>query len=120
METKIDKHHILHDRQEWELRPQGLYLRQQPTLIPRMERPVHDELHRIAPPVPLLGYFALLHVDGLFKPASDTLGSLDNLMLAIDKASRHERARPFEAKLAQLAIEALDMQRDFLRGNVIE
>lgn len=117
--ARADKHHILHNRVEWTARPQAAALRERPELIPKIDRDVHDELHRIAPPVPLLGYYALMSVQSLYEPTGDTLGSLDNLMAAIDDAGKHRKAHRVERGMAELAVEALSIQKAILRGNVL-
>jgi hypothetical protein len=120
MRVRSDKHHILHERQEWTLRPAAEYLREHPSLVPRIDRQLHEVLHRVAPAVPLLGHHALRHVVNDYQPGANTLESMDNLLLSIDYASRHPRAHSVEVRLAELAIEAISIQRDILRGNVIE
>ena len=114
-----DKHHVLHTRQEWDLRPESAALRSSPPLIPLVERTVHDEVHRIAPAVPLLSYYVLMRTVRLYEPQSTTVDSIDNLMLSIDKASQHRKAHHVERGIADLAIEALTVQRAILRGNVL-
>lgn len=119
MRVKADKHHILHERVEWTARPQARSLRERPELVPTIDRDVHDEIHRIAPAVPLLGYYALSRVNGIYRPVrGDTIASLDNLLLAIEDAGKHPKAHRVERGIAGLAIEALETQRAILRGNV--
>lgn len=112
-----DGHHILHERREWTNRPQASAIREHPSLIPRIPRELHEEIHANVPPVPLLGYYALVRTAKLWTPDPDTITSMENLMEAIDKASKHERSHPIESDLAHLAIQAIDLQRPFLRGN---
>lgn len=120
MRHTTDKHHILNNRIEWECRPEAKALRQTPSLVPRIDRDVHEYLHRETPGVPLLGYHALIRVRRDFEPApGDTLESLHRLMASIDKAGAHERAHPIESDIALLAIECLTLQRNILRGNII-
>jgi len=114
------RHHILHARQEWTLRPEGEYLREQPTLIPLLEQDIHNVLHRKNPAVPLLGFYALRQVANDFRPGADTLESLDNLRFSIYLAGEHPRAHPIERDLAALAIETLTLQHEILRGNIIK
>lgn len=118
MTVRRDRHHILHNRIEWTARPQAAELRERPELIPTLDRSVHNEVHRIAPPVPLLGYYALTRTLALYEPQPTTIESLDNLILAVDKASQHRKAHRIERSLADLAIEALEIQRAILRGNI--
>lgn len=115
-----DKHHVLNPRQEWTLRPQAEFLREQPTLVPRIERSIHEVLHRVTPPVPLLGYYALRTVANDFTPGRTTVESIDRLCSSIEYAAEHPRAHPLEFELAELAVNALQLQRNVLRGNVVE
>lgn len=110
-----DRHHILHERKEWSLRPQARSIRETPTLVPTIPRTIHNEIHRECPAIPLLGYYSLARVYSDFVPGDDTFSSMDNLMLSIDKAARAERAHPIERELAELVIEAIDLQRPFLK-----
>lgn len=111
-----DAHHILHHRQEWRLRPDGLRLRENPVLIPVIPREVHNAIHANVPSVPLLGFHALRRVAREFEPVpGDTLTSMENLMDAMEVARRDPRAHPIEKDLAELAIEAVDLQRPYIR-----
>lgn len=116
----IDRHHILHSRKAWTCREEAHALRERPELMPRIDRDVHEELHRVAPEVPLLGYHALAAVNRLYVPGDDTMGSVDNLMSAIEQAANHRRSHRVERAVAAAAIEALDIQRAILRGNVVD
>ena len=118
MRVLQDKHHILHHRVEWTARSQAAQLRETPQLIPLIDRDVHNEIHAIAPPVPLLGVYALNHTIAAFEPRSSTLDTLDALLLAIDKAGNHRRAHSVERAVAQAAMQALEIQRAILRGNL--
>jgi len=116
--VKSDKHHILHNRLEWSARPQALALRERPELVPTIDRDVHNELHRIAPAVPLLGYYALNRIQAVYEPQEGTIASIDSLIKAIDIAGNHRRAHHVERGMADLAIQAIQIQRAILRGNV--
>lgn len=109
-----DKHHVLHDRQEWTLRPQAERLREIPTLVPEMDRRDHDRIHAICPSVPLLGYHTLQIVQNRFVEGRTTLQSMDNLMAAIERSKSHPRAHQIEKDLADLAIHAIDLQRPLI------
>lgn len=111
---RSDSHHILHNRQEWSLRPEARRLRETRTLIPYIDRSVHNEIHATCPPVPALGYYALKLVESRFHEGSGTLQSMDNLMAAIEVSSRHPRSHQIERDLAQLAIQAIDLQRPII------
>lgn len=116
-----DAHHILHHRQEWTLRREAESLRESPPLVPRMNREAHNELHRDVPPVPLLGHYALLRTVRSYEPAyGDTMTSVDNLMFAIEEATRSPKAHQIEKDIAWLAINAIDLQRPYLRDDVAD
>lgn len=111
-----DRHHILHHKQEWTLREKAELLRESPPLIPSIPREVHNEIHANCPPVPLLGYHALARTLSSYVPLwGDTLGSMDNLMFAMEEAQSHPRAHAIERDLAELAIQAVDLQRPYIR-----
>lgn len=117
----IDRHHILFSKKAWSSRDEALALREQVDLVPYMEREAHNELHRVAPEVPLLGWHALQSVNRLYEPEhGDTLGSIDNLMFAIEGAANHRKAHRVERVVASAALEALEIQRAILRGNIVD
>lgn len=113
-----DAHHLIHHRREWESRPQSKYIRDLPALVPRIPREVHNEIHANVPPVPLLGYHALLRVASEmqdYRRNPNTLDTLDGLKSAIENAGKHPRAHDIERQLSGLAIAALELQEPYLR-----
>jgi len=112
-----DGHHILHNKQEWSLRPEAKALRETPSLIPRIDRDVHNEIHRVCPPVPILGFHALRRTIREFQPTPELFSSMDNLMFAMEAAARDPRSHKIESDLAMLAVQAIDLQRPILKGN---
>lgn len=110
-----DSHHVLWPRQEYTLRPEAKKLRESQGLVPKIDRSLHDEIHRNCPPVPLLGFHALQRTLREFQPHPDTLISMDNLMFAIEISGKHPKAHDIERELAALAVQAIDLQREFLR-----
>lgn len=110
----LDAHHILHNKQEWSLRPEANQLRTNRLLIPLIDREVHNELHRACPAVPLLGFHALRRIARDFEQDFDTIGTVDNLLLSMEKANTDPRNHAIERSLGELAIEAIDLQRPFL------
>ena len=115
-----DRHHILHTRAGWESNPDGKWLRQQHTLIPTLERDVHEAIHKECPAVPLLGYRALHIVRGLYKPRETVLGSVDALTMAFQQAEHARDMHHIDSRLCQLAIQAIRLQIPYLRGNTRE
>ena len=109
-----DRHHVLFNRQEWGLREQSLYLRNQPLLIPTIDRDAHTELHRDCPAVPPLGYHALKRVVKLWEPGNTPLRAMANLSHAIEASTRNPFAHRIEKELAHLAAEAIDLQRPYI------
>lgn len=118
MRVERDRHHIFNTKLEWEARREAAAIRQSAPLIPTIDRDLHNEIHRLTPPVPLLGYHALKQVLGRYQPQRTTLASIDNVVSAIEYAARHPKAHDIERAQAHLAIEAIILQRDILRGNV--
>lgn len=110
----IDRHHILHHKLEWRLRPDARFLHDQPTLIHRMYREDHDELHENCPPIPLLGYYALIRTVKLWTPGRDTHQSVDNLLFAMSEANKSPKAYDLERDLGELVMQAIEMQRPYL------
>jgi hypothetical protein len=111
---EFDRHHILNERVTWNARPDSRALRAYPLLVPTIYRASHEELHANVPSVPLLGHHALMNVKGNFQCGNDTLSSMDNLMFAIENASKHPRAHPIERDLCHLAIHAIDLQKPYI------
>ena len=109
-----DVHHIVHHRQEWELRPEGKAIRTAKGLMPRIYRPIHEDIHDNCPSIPLLGFEALRAVLSIYEPHEDTMKSLQRLMSAIEVSGKRPRSYPIERDLGELAIEALSLQIPYL------
>lgn len=107
-------HHTLYYGKEWSLRPEGLYLREQPGLIVPLPPKEHDILHKEVHLVPLLGFHAL----NLVAHNADFNGrfdhDIDELMLQIEKAGNHPKADEIERELGQLSIRSLMKQKDII------
>lgn len=116
---ETDCHHVLNDRLSWSSRPEARKLRQTKSLIPRIERPLHERIHIDLPIVPLLGYHALQLTLETFEPVHSTIKTIDNLAFAIETAIKHPRTHPIERDLGELAIESIMLQREYLVGNVL-
>lgn len=115
----FDGHHIFNTKGQWTSSAEAASLRNQPSLIPKIDREVHNELHANCPAVPLLGYHALMRVNKEFYPQRNTLDSIDDLLLAINSAAKHEKAHHIERSLAQLAAHAIELQIPFIREGLI-
>lgn len=109
-----DAHHIIHENREWSLRPEAKSIRETPSLIVKIDREEHNELHRTCPAIPLLGYHALIRTRKTFEVGDNPIQSMENLMRSIEEASNHPRAHEVEKHLAELAIWAIDLQRPFV------
>lgn len=111
----MDKHHIIHTRKHWSTSAEARSLRNEPMLIATLDRDIHEAIHRYCPPVPLLGDYALRQTVQLFEPNSNSVvGTVDNLLFAIEESSRHPRAHQVERELCKLAIYALETQKGFI------
>lgn len=107
----IDRHHLLHTRQHWTATQEAKFLRN--SYVYRTEREVHNDIHKYAPPVPLLGYYALTNVVRNVRPTGEPLRDIDELASAIELTTKHHKAHPIEAKLGELAVDAILLQRPF-------
>ena len=114
----IDKHHIIHNRLEWSLREDALWIREQPSLILPVERSFHNDIHRYTEPIPLLGYHALASVRKNYTPGEDVIESIDNLCDAVDIANSGKRVKPIEKELGNLVIKSLLRQSRFIEGSL--
>lgn len=108
----IDRHHPLFTRNHWTATKEAKALRGM-YLFPT-EREVHQELHQVCPPVPLLGYYALSTILKEVNPIKEPQHDLDELTRAIETTTRHYKTHPIERELADLSIEALRLQLPFL------
>ena len=109
-----DVHHIIHTRNMWSIYKQGAQIRNTPSLLIRMDRSDHNEIHDNCPAIPVPSYHVLAKVAGIFIPTRDTLQTVDNLMFAVDEALKHPKCREIERGLGQLTIQALEEQRPYL------
>lgn len=114
-----DKHHIMHYRQEWSLRPEARKIREHPSLVPHIPREIHEDIHKYCPPVPMLGYHALKRTGALWHPQRDTIASMDDLAFAIGEAISDPRTHPLEQQLGRLTIKAMLLQIPFLQDAII-
>ena len=117
--NRRDGHHILYNRMEWRQRPEGLALREQPSLIMTIDRRTHEEIHRECPAVPVLGYHALCRTVRNYHPGEDELSSMDNLLFAIEDSLMHPRAHRLERQLGLLVIEGIEVQRPFIKEGIM-
>lgn len=116
-----DEHHLANYKQEWELRPESLYVRRHMGMIALMWREGHEDLHRNTAPVPVPAYYTLQRAVRLWEPVKgDVVASVDSLSVAIDKAASHPKTKPIERELAQLTIQGFQDQLPFIREWGIE
>lgn len=110
-------HHVLFYRAQWEAMPATQALRRKPGLIVPSIRFTHDRLHREVEQVPALSTYMAAHaLSNYVDYPHNHLRSADSLMKAIEVGTKHHRATPVEIAVAQLAIEAVDLQRPFIRA----
>lgn len=111
-------HHLFFDRKSWGLRPDGQRIRESRPFMVRMDNSVHDELHRVCPPVPVPDYFALQRISRSTNFNLPTLEAVDSLRFATEEAIRHPRAHDIEKALAGLMLDAIDVQMPFVRDSL--
>lgn len=120
MSERANKHHVLETRSDWTSNPDAKKLRQTHELIPLVDYDAHVELTRDCPCVPLLGRKTLEVVRADFHPRGGTLTSIDLLLCAINKSMERPHIHNLENALAQLAMDAIEWQIPYLKGNIIE
>lgn len=112
---KRTRHHVLFYEQEWELRPEGVYLRCDGGLIAPLTRADHDKIHQEVALVPLLGVYALKRVAAEYTPTNSLYKNIDNFALLVDEAIHHPRSHSLETRLGELTIESVIMQKEFIK-----
>lgn len=112
---RLTRHHTCFPAPEWMLRPESQAIRTTPSMIPRIPRPEHDYMHEVVAIVPALGHNTLRAVSRLWTPENDTYKDIENLCRAIGKAAAHERSSSIESGLAELTIEAFELERGVLK-----
>jgi hypothetical protein len=100
----------------WLLSSELRALRGHPQNVHTMYRDRHEALHDNVSHVPLLSKMMALRtlatLDSL-PEAADAIGAINNLQQAIDRAKKSKYSDSIERGIANVAIIALDMQREF-------
>lgn len=110
----MSRHHLLFEKANWNATEPGRKLRITPSLIPRIDRDVHTELHDNTASIPVLGHSAMLGVLMRFHPTGDTLKDMDYFALALDRATKTPRAHQSERDIAGIAIEEFLSQKQYV------
>lgn len=121
MRVSRDGHHVLFERRLWEANQPGKELRSKAGLIIPLDREYHEALHREVAMVPPLNYNFGAAVLRLYRDnPDDHVRSVENLMRATQEAMTHPRMSVLERALGGLVINALEMQRPFIREGLID
>lgn len=80
-----------------------------------MDESAHNELHRVAPPVPVPSFHVLQVIARRTDIGLPTLQAIDSLRFATEEAIRHPKAHDIEKALAGLMLDAIDVQMPFVR-----
>jgi len=107
------RHHIAHEAVFWNAHSSTRAIRQTHSLIPRIDRGVHDELHRACNPVPVLSTYVMNRVNMQFEPIDSTFRDIDLLCRAFDRATK--RSTTIEREMAGLAIESIRAQIPYIQ-----
>lgn len=111
----MERHHVLFHRKEHESRKDYKELRQKHGLIPKIDEEVHRELHENCPAIPTLGYQAIKHILRNYDDTSSYDKNITNLIRCIEEANDHPKAHRIQKEIGHLAMEALDLQRPYIR-----
>lgn len=115
----IDRHHLLFERNNWDATAPGRTLRATPSLIPKLDREVHEQIHRDIPSIPILGHAAMLAIRMRFNPTGDTLRDMDGFALAYDRATKSPRSHQAERDIAGIAIEQFLKQKAYVMEGIL-
>lgn len=117
---RYDGHHILFEARNWAAHQPNRTLRQKPGLIVDLDRDAHEELHREVATVVAPSHRMGMAVLSLYRDnPDDNIRSMENLMFAIDRATKHPRVRPIERQIGGLIIASVEAQLPFIRGNIL-
>lgn len=112
---RFNHHHILFDRTQWESSELSLKLRDKSSLLVFMDIDEHRELHAHCPSVPLMSHYIQDMTLRELKSSSDPIIALSNLELAIERAQHRQQANDLEKRLADLTLEAIELQKPFIQ-----
>lgn len=111
----VDRDHLLFYRPEWSLNALARTLRNNPMLIPHLDREVHEAKHADVAFVPLLGRFTLQRVVKDYRAVQgDYVGSLDELISTIDDTRRVNTLPADERRYSEATIDALERSRPYV------
>ncbi len=109
-----DRHHILFTASAWNSSEFTAGLRNQPSLIPRIDRDSHDALHRHVTTVPLIDHHLASRALRNFTGGSTPLRSMDNLLFALETGMAHPQTRSLDKQLGALTIHAIELQKPYI------
>lgn len=117
MSMKQNRHHLLYPRRLWTSNNELKALRDNPDHIIMMPVEDHADLHRDISYVPALSlHIAKRALDTLsdFKRPVTPLDRISRLQDAIERSCDDERVDLIEYQVTHIAIQALEMQKEFL------
>lgn len=83
-----------------------------------MDESSHNELHRVAPPVPVPSFHVLQVIARRTDISLPTLQAIDNLRFATEEAIRHPKCHEIERAMAGLMLDAIDVQVPFIKDAI--
>ena len=114
------RHHVNFPARMHRVMPESKWIREHPTLIPRIAEEQHVALHSLISAVPVADYHMVRRVARDYTPSDDPMQAIDNLIKSYDTATRHPRARIIEKEVGKIIIAAYEMQRPFIREGLYE
>lgn len=112
-----DNHHVPNDRLSWEVRPEGLFIREN-TVAHNMARTAHILCHQETSPVPVPLFHSLQWVSRRYQPSGDIFHRIDDLSLLLERANHLKYVKPIEVEVNLLCIEALQAQIPYLQDGL--
>ena len=113
-------HHLLFNRKMWKAQETTKTLRENRWLKPPLDTDYHNELHKEVPFVPVPSYTMAERIQKNFVPVlHDYIGSMDNLIKAVEITANHPKAHLLERELGELMLVSLLGQRPFVIEGLI-
>lgn len=115
--SRVDRHHLLFDRQYYNATDALRTLRNDCGLIARIDRDSHDGIHDLISSVPTPNRYmarAALHRLMPIQDKSNPLDMADQYMFAIQESSEHPKANDLDKMLGQLIIASVYHQKPFI------
>jgi len=114
------EHHVVFTGATQNSQPATAEIRSNKWLRPPLQWIAHRAIHEVVATVPVLDHYTADRTLRLFEPKpNDYIGTVYNLMFAIEEAIQHPKTQIIERGLGELAIAALEIQIPYIKDGLI-